>query len=59
MPTSPSAAPCILAARIAVQASGGEMLISSILKHLTESVGDLRFGESRPPEPHQVVQVRW
>jgi class 3 adenylate cyclase len=37
----------VLAARIAAQTSPGEILVSSILKELTESVGDLRFGEQR------------
>ena len=37
----------ILAARIAAEAKGGEILVSSLLKELTESVGDLRFGEAR------------
>jgi class 3 adenylate cyclase len=33
----------ILAARIAAQAKGGEILASSLLMQLTESLGDLRF----------------
>ena len=37
----------ILASRIADQARGGEILISSLLKELTSSTGDLRFGASR------------
>jgi class 3 adenylate cyclase len=37
----------ILAARVAAQAEGGEILVSSLLKDLTESVGDIRFGEGR------------
>jgi class 3 adenylate cyclase len=37
----------ILAARIAAQAEGGEILASSLLKELTESVGDLHFGNAR------------
>ena len=37
----------ILAARVAAQAEGGEILVSSLLKDLTESVGDIRFGEAR------------
>jgi class 3 adenylate cyclase len=37
----------ILAARIAAQARGGEILASSLLKELTESGGDLRFGKAR------------
>jgi class 3 adenylate cyclase len=40
----------ILAARIAAQAQGGEILVSSLLKELTESGGDLRFGEGRVVE---------
>lgn len=37
----------ILAARIAAQARGGEILVSSLVKQLTESAGDLRFGPAR------------
>src|SRR5437588_2848281 len=37
----------ILAARIAAQARGGEVLVSSLLKELTESSGDIAFGEAR------------
>jgi class 3 adenylate cyclase len=37
----------ILAARIAAQAQGGEILVSSLFKELTQSVGDLRFGKTR------------
>jgi adenylate cyclase len=37
----------ILAARIAAQADGGEVLVSSLLKELTESSGDIAFGEVR------------
>jgi class 3 adenylate cyclase len=37
----------ILAARIAAHAQGGEILVSSLLKELTESAGDLPFGEPR------------
>ena len=36
-----------LAARIAAQARGGEILVSSVLKELTESAGDLCFGAGR------------
>ena len=35
----------ILASRIAGQAQGGEILVSSLLKELTDSAGDIRFGE--------------
>jgi class 3 adenylate cyclase len=37
----------ILAARIAAQAEGQEILVSSLLKELTESSGDIAFGEAR------------
>jgi len=37
----------ILAARIAAQARGGEVLVSSLLKELAESSGDIAFGDSR------------
>ena len=36
----------IVAARIASLARGGEILVSSTLRDLTESAGDLRFGEA-------------
>ena len=36
----------IVAARIASIARGGEILVSSTLRDLTESAGDLRFGEA-------------
>jgi class 3 adenylate cyclase len=55
----------ILAARIAGQAQGGEILVSSLLKELTESGGDIAFGEGREVElkgltgPHQVFEVVW
>jgi class 3 adenylate cyclase len=37
----------VLAARIASQARGGEILVSAELKELTGSAGDLRFGPGR------------
>ena len=40
----------ILAARIAAQARGGEILASALLKKLTESTGDLRFDAGRDVE---------
>jgi class 3 adenylate cyclase len=40
----------VLAARIADQAGGGEILASSIVKQLTESAGDLRFENERELE---------
>jgi class 3 adenylate cyclase len=54
----------ILAARIAAQAKGGEVLASSLLKELTESGGDIRFGEGREVElkglsgAHRVFPVK-
>ena len=35
------------AARVADQAKGGEILVSSLLKELTDSAGDIDFGEER------------
>jgi class 3 adenylate cyclase len=55
----------ILAARIAGQAKGGEILVSSLLKELTESGGDIAFGEGREVElkglsgQHHVFEVVW
>jgi class 3 adenylate cyclase len=55
----------ILAARIAAQAKGGEILASSLIKQLTESVGDLRFDGGREvelkgfSERQQVHTVEW
>ena len=55
----------ILAARIAGQAQGGEILVSSLLKELTESAGDIAFGEGREVElkglvgSHRVHQIQW
>ena len=40
----------ILAARIAGQAEGGEILVSSLVKNLTESAGDLAFTNKRKVE---------
>jgi class 3 adenylate cyclase len=39
-----------LAARIAGQASGGEILVSSLLKELTASGGEIEFGDARAVE---------
>jgi class 3 adenylate cyclase len=55
----------ILAARIGGAAKGGQILVSSLLKQLTESAGDIRFGETREIElkgisaPQSVVEVEW
>jgi class 3 adenylate cyclase len=40
----------VLAARITDQARGGEILASSVVKHLTESAGDIRFDNGREVE---------
>ena len=40
----------VLAARIADEAGGGEILASSVVKQLTESAGDLRFENERELE---------
>ena len=40
----------VLAARIADQASGGEILASAVVKHLTESAGDISFENEREVE---------
>ena len=54
-----------LAARIAGQATGGEILVSSLLKELTASGGDIEFGEGREVElkglsgGHRVFLVSW
>ncbi len=55
----------ILAARIAGQAQGGEILVSSLLKELTESAGDITFGDRREVElkglsgAHRLFQIGW
>ena len=55
----------ILASRIADQAQGGEILVSSLLKELTDSAGDIRFGEVQEVElkglagVNRVHQVFW
>ncbi|MDP3062632.1 MAG: adenylate/guanylate cyclase domain-containing protein, partial [Chloroflexota bacterium] len=55
----------IVAARIAGQAKGGEILVSSLLKELTESAGEFAFGEGRAVSlkgisgKHRVFQVEW
>ena len=54
-----------LAARIAGQASGGEILVSSLLKELTASGGDILFGDGREVElkglsgTQQVYAIGW
>ena len=55
----------IMAARIADNAGGGEVLVSSILKQLTESSGDIEFDEGRDVElkglsgTQRVYAIRW
>ena len=55
----------ILASRIAGEAQGGEILVSSLLRELTVSTGDLRFGEGREirlkgiAEPQSLYPVVW
>lgn len=55
----------ILAARIAAEAKGGEILISGLLKQLVESSGEWEFGEERSLElkglkgTHRVCAVQW
>ena len=54
-----------LAARVAGQAQGGEILVSSLLKELTESAGEFAFGDGRAVSlkglkgKHSVFQVVW
>ena len=55
----------MLAARIASQAVGGQILVSSLLKALVESSGEFEFGKGRELElkglmaTHQVFEVTW
>jgi class 3 adenylate cyclase len=55
----------ILAARIGSQAKGGEILVSSLIKELSASVGDVAFGDAREVQlkgialPQRVVEVKW
>ncbi len=50
---------------IAAQARGGEILVSSLFKELTESAGDVRFGKPRKAtlkgisEPQRLYPVEW
>ena len=54
-----------LAARIAGQAQGGEILVSSLLRELTASGGDIAFGDGREvvlkglSGDHVVYAVAW
>ena len=55
----------ILAARIAAQAGGGEILASSLIRELAESSGEFTFGEARQVTlkglrgPRAVSPVTW
>jgi class 3 adenylate cyclase len=55
----------ILAARIAAQAEAGEILVSSLVRELTQSLGEIRFGDARQvdlkgiAETQQLVSVLW
>jgi class 3 adenylate cyclase len=55
----------IQAARIADQAAGGEILVSSLFRELTQSAGEFTFGDGRAVElkglagSHQVYQAAW
>ncbi len=55
----------ILAARIAAQATGGEILVSGLLKALVDSAGDITFADKREVElkgltgTHEIYGVRW
>jgi class 3 adenylate cyclase len=55
----------ILASRIANEARGSEILVSALLKELTESGGDVNFGEAREVElkglagKYGVHEVSW
>lgn len=57
--------PVILAARIADQARGGEILVSSLVREIVEARGDLRFGPVREASlkgisgRHQLHPVMW
>ena len=42
--------PFVSAVRIANEARGGEILVSSVVREIVESAGDIRFGDSRAVE---------
>ena len=47
----------IPASCIADQAQGGEILVSALLKELTDSAGDIRFGEQQAVELKRLAGV--
>lgn len=55
----------VLAARIAGQARGGEILVSSLVREIVESRGDLVFGPTREAElkglagAHRLHRINW
>jgi len=55
----------ILEARIAAQANGAEVLVSSVMKALVESAGDIEFGEEHEVElkgfagKHRIHELIW
>jgi class 3 adenylate cyclase len=55
----------VLAARVAALADGGEILVSQIVKELTDSAGDLRFDQGRHVElrglqgTRRVYSIEW
>jgi class 3 adenylate cyclase len=55
----------ILASRIAAEANGGEILVSSTLKEMVDNAGDLRFEKSRDVElqglagHHRIHKAQW
>jgi class 3 adenylate cyclase len=55
----------ILAARIADQATGGEILASTLVRDLTASTGDIAFGDEREASLkgisslQHLVPIRW
>ena len=55
----------VLAARIANEAQGSQILVSSVLKELTESAGEFNFDEGREAQlkglsgMHRVFEVLW
>lgn len=55
----------IMAARVAARARGNEILVSSLVRDLTHTVGTFEFGEPRTaelkgiPGPHQLFPLVW
>ena len=55
----------VLAARVANEAQGSQILVSSVLKELTESAGEFNFDEGREAQlkglsgMHRVFEALW